>query len=76
MSVGNNAGETPLHLALRMGHFVGYLDVACLLIERGADPYKTDKAGITPLKMAKKSGFHGVVQLISSMFQREKRLKV
>lgn len=52
----NYFGETPLHLAIYVGQDVPavQMEVAQLLIERGADVNAKDKNGLTPLDYAKR----------------------
>ena len=55
-----NSGETPLHMAARMGHKY----VTQHLLDGGADPNKVDKYGRTPLYMTVRNGNKDVVQLL------------
>ena len=52
--------ETPLHLTSR----VGYVDLARLLIEHGADAAAQSKDGTTPLHRASVGGHVGVARLL------------
>ena len=52
-------GDTYLHAAAAKG---GQKNVVVLLLDRGADPNKTDKSGVTPLDEAVKNGHIGVIE--------------
>ena len=52
--------ETPLHAAVDNGH----LDVAMLLMERGADVESLDSQNMTPLHIASSRGYAEVVTLL------------
>src|SRR5579871_3968420 len=49
---GDQGGETPLSRAVFLSK--GKMEMIRLLVERGADPEKANKAGITPLALAEK----------------------
>jgi ankyrin repeat protein len=51
---------TPLHVASKNGH----KQVACFLIERGADPSAQDKDGNTPLHLASRWGYVEVAHML------------
>jgi len=56
----NEYGDTPLHYAAEHGH----LDVALLLIERGADVNSRNNEGKTPLDVAREEGHVEVARVI------------
>jgi ankyrin repeat protein len=56
----NRDGQTPLHLASRMGQ----VDVVRMLIERGADPDSPEQDGETPLHLAFQSGQVDVARML------------
>ena len=60
--VNAQGGEhvTPLHAALDKGH----VDIALLLLERGADVGSRGIQGVTPLSLASRYGYVGVVQTL------------
>ena len=51
-------GDTYLHAAALSSQ----KNVVVLLLDRGADPNKTDKSGVTPLDEAVKNGHIGVIE--------------
>ena len=55
----NKGGVTPLLIACQQGH----LDVARLLLERGADVNRATEKG-TPLAIAQKKGHSSIVALL------------
>ena len=60
VNVTNDAGITALHSAAEKG----YLGIAQLLMQSGADPDREDANGLTPAMVAKKSGFYEITRLL------------
>lgn len=58
----NSLTNTPLHAATAGKH----ADVALLLLEHGADAFKADAGGYTPLEIAKQNHLDSVVAAIST----------
>ena len=58
-STGN--GRTPLHFAAYRGH----KDVVQILLDKGADPSRTDNSGCTPLSLAHHLGKNEIVNMLS-----------
>lgn len=56
----DNDGNTPLHIAA----FMGYTDIAELLLRYGANPNLRNKNGETPLDIAKKSNNRPLIDLL------------
>ena len=61
LSMEDNNGQTPLHLASMCSW---HQDVAILLLKRGADPHKANRWGKTPLQLAKERGNKEVVKIL------------
>jgi uncharacterized protein len=57
----NGNRSTALHLASRQGK----LEVACLLLEHGADLDAGDREGMTAFQVASESGYHDIAKLLS-----------
>ena len=47
--------------------WMGNRDVAELLLERGADPNKGDKYGVTPLDIAQRHGHEDIVNMMGAL---------
>jgi cytohesin len=60
VSSKDDIGDTPLHLAARMGH----MNMVELLLAHGASVNVKDNAGITPLHLAALDGHADVVELL------------
>ncbi|HBI70089.1 MAG TPA: hypothetical protein DDZ22_14070, partial [Massilia sp.] len=56
-------GKTALMIAAMFNR----VDIARLLLARGADPYAVDAAGISTLDAAAKMGAHDTVALLTSI---------
>jgi ankyrin repeat protein len=54
----DNAGRTPLHIAVYLGHVV----IVKILLEHGADPRIADKGGHIPLDYAKDIAIHSLLE--------------
>lgn len=67
IDVMGDCGNTPLHYAVNWGH----AQIAKILIENGADPFRQNDYGDTPLlEMRKKVGFDNIIQGI--LYNNEK----
>jgi ankyrin repeat protein len=59
VNAADGSGATALHTAV----VLGYLDIAKILLEAGADPYRPDNAGKTSRSLAENSSETGIRQL-------------
>lgn len=58
----NQSAETPLYAAVSNGH----AEVACYLVEAGADKHLATTLQYTPLHVAAEYGFHEIVDFLLS----------
>jgi ankyrin repeat protein len=58
----NRKGETPLILAAERGN----LEIAKLLLAKGADPNMKDRSGASALSLAKEKGNKAMLELLSA----------
>ena len=56
-------GET----ALASAAFMGRMDTAKFLVERGADPRSTNKDGVTPIEWAQRNGNPEIMELLAAI---------
>ena len=63
----NNLGWTALLEAVILGDGgATHTEIVRLLVEAGANPSLADRDGVTPLAHAKKSGYSGMVRILSA----------